>query len=108
MLKRIRMFWCSTVPGGQQGESSMHTVWQTKTLVHRTLVLFEELHSVGCWLRGGPDEMPSQTLMSVNWTDKLCVQDVPERTVCYSMRYRQPVKLLKRRSYVITQTNPRN
>jgi len=61
----------------------MHTARRTKTLVHLTLVLFEELHSVGCWLIGGPDEMPDQTL---KWTDKLdnvlCVQDVSERTVC--------------------------
>jgi len=47
------MFWCSTVPGGQQGESSMHTVRQTKTFVHQTSVLFEELHTVGCWLSEG-------------------------------------------------------
>jgi len=42
------MFWYSTFPGGQQGESSMHTVRQTKTLILRTLLLFEERHSVSC------------------------------------------------------------
>jgi len=74
-----KMFWCSTVHGGQLGGSSMHKVQQTKRLVHRTLVLFEELHSVGCWLIGRPDKMPGQMLMSLNWADKLdsvlCVKD---------------------------------
>jgi len=39
----------------------MHTVRQTKTLVHRTLVPFEELDSVGCRLIGEADEIPGQT-----------------------------------------------
>jgi len=49
---------------GQQGESSMHT----KTIVYQTLVLFDEFHSVHCQLIGGPDEMPGQRSMSLNWT----------------------------------------
>jgi len=64
------MFWCSTVPEGQQGESSMQTVsGKRKRSFTERLVLFEELHSVGYWLIGGHDEMPGQALMSLNWTD---------------------------------------
>jgi len=56
--------------------------------------------------------MPGQTFMSLKCTDKLdsvlCVQDAPERPVCmlFYEIYRQPVKLLKRRRHVITETNP--
>jgi len=54
-------------------------------LIHRRLVLFEELDSVGCWLIGGPDEMSDRTLMSLNWKDKLdsvlCVPDASSEVV---------------------------
>jgi len=41
------------VPGDQQKEFH-EMVRQTKILVNRTLMLFEELHSFGCWLIEGP------------------------------------------------------
>jgi len=40
--------------------------------------MFTELHSVGCWLIGGPDEMPGQTLFT-KLDSVLCVQDASER-----------------------------
>jgi len=64
----------------------MHSPANENACSPNFIVLFEELHSVGYWLIGGPDEMPVQRLMSLNWTDKLdsvlCVQDALERTLC--------------------------
>jgi len=51
MLNRIRMYL--TVFFVIVLVFDMHKVRQTKTIVHPTLVLSEELHCVGCWLIGG-------------------------------------------------------
>jgi len=89
MLKRIRMFFNVFKCFGVRlflEVSRERVPCQTKLLVLRTSVLFQELQSVNCRLIEGPDEMQGQKLMSLNWTDKLdnvlCVQDTLKCTVC--------------------------